>query len=144
MFPFYRMDIEIFQLKLRTMGGIKSSKMQTEFVCISDLKSTFCTSPAWKEDWPKVAMLLRSPEFKCLVFDEKENLNHKIGRNQLCEYVSKLEISVLALLWCSGTRQQKAKFLYQLAAPNSQTLLFDDPEMKFIFTKLLRFSWNLP
>ena len=140
------MDIEIFELKLRTMAGIKSQKMQTEFVSISDLKATLCTSPAWKEEWPKVAYLLRSSEFKGLVFDEKEILINKIGdgKNQLCEYVSKMEISVLALLWCNGTRYQKAKFLYKLAAPNSDTLLFDDPEMKFIFTKLLRFSWNLP
>ncbi len=78
--------------------------MQTEFVSISNLKSTLCTSPAWREDWPKVAYLLRLPEFKELVYEEKENLDGKINKNHLCEYVSKLELSVLALLWCHGTR----------------------------------------
>ena len=73
--------------------------MQTEFVSISNLKGALCTSPAWKEDWPKVAYLLRLSEFKGLIFEEKENLYYKIG-NQLSEYVSKLEISILALLWC--------------------------------------------
>ena len=63
-FPFYRMDIEIFELKLKQMGGIKSNSMETEFILIGDLKQKFCTSPAWREDWPMVAALLRLPEFK--------------------------------------------------------------------------------
>ena len=81
MFPFYRMDITIFQLKLKTLGGFPSKKMQTEFVSINDLKTVLCTSPAWKEDWPQVAYLLRLSEFKQLVFDEKENLEYKTGSN---------------------------------------------------------------
>ena len=59
------------------------------------------------------------------------------------EYVSKLELGVLALLWCSGTQQQKASFLFNLAAGDKDVIYFDDPEMKFIFVKLLRFASNL-
>lgn len=44
------------------------------------------------EEWPKVAYLLRSPEFKGLVFEEKENLFYKIGKNQIGEFVSKIEL----------------------------------------------------
>ena len=66
LFPFYRMDIEIFELKLKQMGGIKSNKMETEFILIGDLKQKMCTTPAWRDDWAMVASLLRLPEFKLL------------------------------------------------------------------------------
>ena len=105
LFPFYRMDIDIFELKLRQMGGIKSNSMETEFVLIGDLKQKFCTSPAWREDWPMVAALLRLPEFKQLQYEEKEDLSTKITSSMQSEYVSKLELGIIALLWCNGTQQ---------------------------------------
>ena len=76
--------------------------------------------------------------------EEKEDLNGKITPNMQSEYLSKLELGILALLWCSGSQSSKASFLFNLAAPDKDLILFDDPEMKFIFVKLLRYSANLP
>ena len=104
LFPFYRMDIDIFELKLLQIGGVQSGEYQTEFVRISDLKQAFCGTPAWQEDWSKVEALLRLPEFKLLMNEEKENLRGKIGYGQEVEYLSKLELGVLALLWCHGSQ----------------------------------------
>ena len=50
LFPFYRMNIGVFDQKLAKIKGIKASSKDTEIIFIDDMKKEFNT-PAWKESW---------------------------------------------------------------------------------------------
>lgn len=50
LFPFYRMNIKDFDLKLTKIKGIKASSKDTEIIHIDDIRKEF-SSPAWKESW---------------------------------------------------------------------------------------------
>ena len=96
-FPIYRTHIATFDVKLNalTLKGDHNS----EYIQISDIKDAFCTSPAWRLQWPNLEALLQSQAFKG-------------GISQTSPYVSKLEFGALALLWCPGNQQEKAQFLF--------------------------------
>ena len=73
------------------------------------------------------------------------NVGDKIMYDELASYTSKLELGVLAFIWCSGTSKQKSKFLFQLANPcDEYEIQWSDDELKFIFLKILQFSTDLP
>lgn len=73
------------------------------------------------------------------------NFGDKIQYEELFSYSSKLELGVLAFLWCSGTSKQKSKFLFQLANPSDQfEISWSDDELKFVFLKILQYSTELP
>jgi hypothetical protein len=56
-----------------------------------------------------------------------------------------LEIGVLALLWCSGSQELKAKFMSNLANPKGDEFItHTGSELRFIFKKLLYFATGLP
>ena len=50
LFPFYRMNIKVFDSKLSKIKGIKASSKDTEIILIDDIQKEF-NSPAWKESW---------------------------------------------------------------------------------------------
>ena len=59
-------------------------------------------------------------------------------------FTTKLELGVLALLWCSGNQEEKARFFCKLANPNGDEFItHTDKEVKFIFKKLFYFSKDL-
>lgn len=91
-FPLYRTHISTFDVKLNalTLKGDHKS----EYISIEDIKEAFCTSPAWRLQWPNMEALLNSRVFK--------------GGMSSDAFVSKLEFGALALLWCPGNQQEKA------------------------------------
>ena len=60
---------------------------------------------AWQEDWQKVTFLLQTPEFKQITVSEKRNIESKVPYEDLLSHTSKLELGVIAFLWCSGTNK---------------------------------------
>jgi hypothetical protein len=44
-----------------------------------------------------------TPEFKQVTISEKMNVESKVLYEELISHTSKIEIGVLAFLWCSGT-----------------------------------------
>lgn len=71
MFPFYRMNIRVFEQKLSKIKGIKASSKDTEIIAIDDIKKEF-SSPAWRESWHNVEKLLKTPEFKVITVTERK------------------------------------------------------------------------
>ena len=60
-------------------------------------------------------------------------------------YTTKLEVGILALLWCKGNHKSKAKHFFNLAnSKNYEYIGLSDDELKFIFVKLLIYSTDLP
>lgn len=70
---------------------------------------------------------------------------HFINESQFSNYTTKLELGSLALLWCSGSQELKAKFLGNLANPRGDEFItHTGTELRFIFKKLLYFAVILP
>ena len=110
MFPFYKMNLAVFQRKLERVRGMPSQYKRTEIVRIEDLKKEFTSATdkeaeSWKGLWSNVEMLLKTSEFKVVTLADKDALKDNIPFDQLINFTSKLEISILALLWCSGTQK---------------------------------------
>lgn len=109
------------------------------------MKETFCQTPAWITQWPNVEKILKTPEFKQIVVTERKAIKHKVSEDQIINYCTKIELGVLAIIWCSGTQQAKAEFLFNLASSGSeQSISWSDEELKLIFVKLLQFATDLP
>lgn len=64
LFPFYRMDISVFQAKLKEIQGLPIKSFDTTLVSIEQLKSSFCMTKAWIDDWDRVEKLIMLPELK--------------------------------------------------------------------------------
>ena len=71
LFPFYRMNIKVFDSKLSKIKGIKASSKDTEIILIDDIQKEF-NSQAWKESWSNVEKLLKTPEFKVVTVTERK------------------------------------------------------------------------
>lgn len=99
LFPFYRMNINVFDSKLNKIKGIKASSKDTEIILIDDIQKEF-NSPAWKDSWQNVEKLLKTPEFKVITVTERKAIKSLVPQDKLINYTTKLEIGILALLWC--------------------------------------------
>lgn len=63
----------------------------------------------------------------------------------MINYTTKLEIGILALLWCEGDHNSKVIHFFNLAnSKNYEYIGISDDELKFIFVKLLVYSTDLP
>lgn len=102
-FPFYRIDLSIFEQNLATIGSedMRISELKTCFVTVDDIRRAFAGSPAWRQDWANVDALLRSFVFKELaVTGSVKGRGYKLGEDVWSDYTSKLEFAILGLLWC--------------------------------------------
>ena len=71
--------------------------------------------------------------------------NNKIQEDQVQNYTTKLEIGCIALLWCSGSQDLKAKFMSNMANPRAEEFItHTGAELRFIFKKLLYCACSLP
>jgi len=64
LFPFYRMNINVFHAKLNLVSGIAAHSKDTEIISLDSMKEIFCVTPAWTAGWRNVERLLKTPEFK--------------------------------------------------------------------------------
>lgn len=96
------MNIAVFEAKMQKIKGIQATSKETEIISIDDIKKEFDT-PAWKESWQNVEKLLRTPEFKVITVTERRAIKGVVPQEQLINYTTKLEVGILALLWCDGT-----------------------------------------
>lgn len=88
---------------------------------------------------------MKTPEFKVITVKERKAIQGVVPYDKLINYTSKLELGILALLWCDGTHQQKVQFAIKLTNPNQVDQIgCTDDELKFIFVKLLEYSTDLP
>lgn len=83
MFPFYKMDLAVFERKLDRVGGMPAQCKRTEIVKIEDLKKEFVAGAeneeeSWKGLWSNVEMLLKTSEFKVVTLGDKEALKDTI------------------------------------------------------------------
>ena len=63
----------------------------------------------------------------------------------MINYTTKLEIGILALLWCQGDHHSKVFHFFNLAnSKDYEYIGISDDELKFIFVKLLVYSTDLP
>ena len=138
------MNIKVFEQKLAKIKGIKASSKDTQIIFIDDLEKEFNTT-AWKESWSNVDKLLKTPEFKVITVTERGAIKSIVPQEQLINYTTKLEVGILALLWCDGTQKERTSFFSKLANPgNKNEIGCNDDELKFIFVKLLEYSTDLP
>ena len=70
LFPFYRMNISVFEQKMQKIKGIQATSKETEIISLEAFKKEF-NSPAWKESWQNVEKLLKTPEFKVITVTER-------------------------------------------------------------------------
>ena len=90
-------------------------------------------------------MMLKTPEFKQIVVVERNAIKNYVPEKDLINYTTKLEVGILALLWCQGSQNAKANYLYKLANPQKQDFIgWSDDELKFVFVKLLEYATDLP
>ena len=62
-----------------------------------------------------------------------------------CNYVCKLDMGVLALLWCSGSQKSRARLLNKLINPKDKKhIRINNKELEYVFKKLIYFSIDLP
>lgn len=97
--------------------------------------------------WVNVEKLLKVPEFKVIAVKDLEAIQDIIPWENLINCTSKLEIGILALIWCEGSLQQKASFLTSLlntSKASKQTVSCNSELLRFIFVKILEFSTDLP
>lgn len=138
------MNIAVFEAKMQKIKGIQATSKETEIISIDDIKKEFDT-PAWKESWQNVEKLLRTPEFKVITVTERRAIKGVVPQEQLINYTTKLEVGILALLWCDGTQKERTSYFTKLANPgNKNEIGCNDDELKFIFVKLLEYSTDLP
>ena len=66
MFPFYRMDIMMLDVKLNALAlsDLPTHSRDTGYLSLDHIKQGFCTSPAWEELWPNLESLLKTSAFK--------------------------------------------------------------------------------
>ena len=74
LFPFYRLNINVFLHRLNSIKGTPMSGICTEFIQIGDLVTAFKDSKAFNGSWFNIKKLLKTPELKCLTVDEAENI----------------------------------------------------------------------
>ena len=71
--------------------------------------------------------------------------NAKIPYESSINYTSKLEIAILAILWCQGTVREKAQYLCTLVTKdNDESISLNNQDLQFAFIKLLQFGYDLP
>jgi len=143
------MDIAQFAYKLELVAPadeMRTTDPDTSYITIDDFKKAFCVTPAWKQQWPNVAALCRTYLMKELVVcNTIKGFSHKIQEDQCINYTTKLEVGALALLWCSGSQELKAKFMTNLANPRGDEFItHTGSELRFIFKKLLYNAVILP
>ena len=144
LFPFYRTNISVFEYKLNELiqSQLESKHYDTEIVTCLDLEKEFATTPSWKDLWPKVENLIRTPEFKEIAYLDR--IEQDTTEN-LINITSKLEFGVMGLLWCQGTQDEKADFMYNLTCPvNEDVKVWSENNFKIIFKKLFFYSIDLP
>ena len=54
---------------------------------------------------------------------ENDIVNAKIPYEQSINYTSKLEMAILAILWCQGTVREKAEYLCNLVSQESDEII---------------------
>ena len=123
MFPFYRTDIIQFEQTLNSIKNVHTgNQVYAKFFKVDEIKKVFCVTTAWNELWPNVDILLRSFMFKELVMTcTLDGLNYRFLEHEWSNHISKLDIAILGLLWCTGTHQQKVKYLTKLVNPTNST-----------------------
>ena len=72
MFPFYRMDIMMLDVKLNALAlsDLPSHVKDTGYLSLDHIMQGFCTSPAWVDQWPNLEALLTTSAFKEFVNDD--------------------------------------------------------------------------
>lgn len=146
LFPFYRMDIQVFQQKMEKIQGIQTKSFDTQIITLEQLKTEF-GSEAWREMWTNVDKLLKVPEFKVVAVKDLQVIQNFIPWENLINCTSKLEIGILALIWCEGSMQQKASFFTSLlntSLGSKETISSDSEQLRFIFVKIMEYSTDLP
>ena len=98
--------------------GVDAASKDTRFIKIEHVKEALCVTDSWKELWPNVERLLRTPEFKSLIVKELKAVAPQIQKEHILDWTTKLELGVIALLYCQGSLEDKARFFYDLANPN--------------------------
>jgi hypothetical protein len=78
-------------------------------ITIEQFKEVFGKTAAWIELWPNVEKLLKLPEFKFQVCKEDKALE---GKDERINYISKIEVGILACLWCQSKGGTKCKAAY--------------------------------
>ena len=64
-------------------------------------------------------MLLQDSLFHELL-EEDEDTKYEIGMETFDQYVSRIDFAILGFLWCEGEKEEKAKFLFELANSNQK------------------------
>ena len=104
-FPLYRMNILVFDHKMSQLGMAtyhsngerKSDVVNSKLVNLDHFRKVFCTTPSWRKLWPNLEALFKTPYLKDIVNQISNENTDDIDPTNL---ISKIEIGVLALLWC--------------------------------------------
>ena len=54
------------------------------------------------------------------LLEEDEDTKYEIGMETFDQYVSRIDFAILGFLWCEGEKEEKAKFLFELANSNQK------------------------
>ena len=78
LFPFYRMNIAVFDQKMQKITGIKAVSKETDIISLEEFAKEFKKTDAWLDGWQNVEKLWKTPEFKMIVVTERKAIQSKI------------------------------------------------------------------
>ena len=148
-FPFCTIDIKQFDMLLSSIKcNFKAEGYFTEFVSLYQLQLCFCNNfKSWSSQWPKIEKLLKLTVFKDVIMNQPNQVFKRFiqqNGDTIINWTTKLEISILGLLWCRGTHKDKTRFLNKIINPNSNRIYsFADKELVLAFKKLFYISCDL-
>ena len=84
----------------------------TEVFTIEQFKQEFCEIQSIRDHWESIEKLLRAEIFRASLREYNGSDPRKNDMENLCD---KLVVGAIGFLWCKGTREEKAEFLFDLS-----------------------------
>ena len=110
------MSIEAFEFKLNNISPKEvwdTETAYTEVITIEQFEKEFCGAlPTFEKNWDRVEQLLQDPYFRDLLSEDTERYHNQ---GNFDRKISTIDLGILGFAWCSGTKEQKAQFLFNLA-----------------------------
>ena len=106
-FPFYRMDIEAFEQKLKEINHIPDPRFKvksafTEVITVDQIREEFGEIAIFRDNWDRIEKLLKHPCFRELLTEDEATCS-QMSQFKFETYVTKIDFGVLGFLWCAGS-----------------------------------------
>ena len=147
MFPFYRMDVNGYSLRIREAREIMAIKNSTAFskveeVNLNALQFVFKTHTSWSDmqNLSSAFVSFLKDACPCDDHEEEQDMSEEEGPLLNAEefHLSVFKLRCLGLLWCDGKPEEKAfEFYDMLQDDNQASIACNDKDFKPNFKTLL-------